>query len=800
MKCWPLLLLTALPAYANLTNNATLWTGTNSAPYIALGGDSIMEGYLLSGGWFTTVDPPPGPNAVHGIAGQDPAHILTANASWLTATNYAVQGFSMSGVYAYQLPYVTALKPKYFLVADGINDISGGGLAQIPTTMAWLNAIYTNCQAVGVKLIIGEVLPCNNGGNYQLYPALNGAYRAFAATNYGVYFMASHDSFGIPPGYTNLIAAYSDDGLHHSAQGQTNYAYCIISKLCEIENGTNVIPDARRFVWSTNTVGVPGDIPNVTTIYTNMASGDSAAHINTALANCPSNQLVYLPAGTYTINTTLKNDGGNGWVLRGAGPGLTFLNDSSAGTVVHIGVSGSWSAGTVITNGYYQGSSNIMVASTAGFVPGALCMLDQLDDTNLVWNVTASGRRICQVATVISTNVNTITIWPPCYYPPVLNDSIGQLALAPKIYHASGQQNTMCGLENLTIDLKGSGDYGVLMEQAYACWVKNVGITNGDGYNMLVVNSARDTFRQLDMRVSPTHGPNHAGITLSGRVSGCLLEDSIFYQIANSMSIGDGGAAGCSGNVFAYNFATDSYQTSFGQYNELWPNHAPHNMFNLMEGNYANGVTSDGYFGSSSHNTVARNVLTGWTPTYPTNNSIAVLLNRWSLHWNVVGNILGTNGVATEYQGTSSGDSNPMIWRLGYPNSGNSSFTGTRPPNAQTNPGDDQSYDKAVEWTLLRDGNYDTKSGTRIYDTNSIAVDHVIPQSFYLSTAPSWWGTMTWPPYNPTNTSAAQIDATNIPAGLRFAGMTSGGTTATASATLGTGTITLGNGKLIFGQ
>src|SRR5258708_26826150 len=56
-------------------------------------------------------------------------------------------------------------------------------------------------------------------------------------------------------------------------------------------------------VWWTNwSTGVVGGIPNVTTIYTNLSpSGNDFLNIQTAVANCPSNQVVYLEAGTYDL-------------------------------------------------------------------------------------------------------------------------------------------------------------------------------------------------------------------------------------------------------------------------------------------------------------------------------------------------------------------------------------------------------------------------------------------------------------------------------------------------------------------
>src|SRR6266567_6396932 len=57
--------------------------------------------------------------------------------------------------------------------------------------------------------------------------------------------------------------------------------------------------------WSSNNVGVVGGIPNVTTIYTNLSPSGNAltdwTSIQISVLLCPSNQVVYLNAGTYYI-------------------------------------------------------------------------------------------------------------------------------------------------------------------------------------------------------------------------------------------------------------------------------------------------------------------------------------------------------------------------------------------------------------------------------------------------------------------------------------------------------------------
>src|SRR2546426_589018 len=83
-----------------------------------------------------------------------------------------------------------------------------------------------------------------------------------------------------------------------------------------------VVPADRQNNWYQ--AGVPGGIPNVTAIYTTLNPGATAAQINTALANCPSNSVVFLNSGTYNLGGATIYIRKDGVVLRGAVNGAGF--------------------------------------------------------------------------------------------------------------------------------------------------------------------------------------------------------------------------------------------------------------------------------------------------------------------------------------------------------------------------------------------------------------------------------------------------------------------------------------------
>ena len=91
------------------------------------------------------------------------------------------------------------------------------------------------------------------------------------------------------------------------------------------------IPSDRRTNWQGN-VGVPGGIPNRTTIYQTISSslGNDSTNaqpaINGAVNSCPDNQVIKLPDGVFKLKTRwcdqCRQTRGN-FTIRGNGPGRT---------------------------------------------------------------------------------------------------------------------------------------------------------------------------------------------------------------------------------------------------------------------------------------------------------------------------------------------------------------------------------------------------------------------------------------------------------------------------------------------
>jgi hypothetical protein len=256
-------------------------------------------------------------------------------------------------------------------------------------------------------------------------------------------------------------------------------------------------------------------------------------------------------------------------------------------------------------------------------------------------------------------------------------------------------------------------------------------------------------------------GPDHQGIDLYQDCSFNLIENNIMYNGGfPGINIGDS-QGGCTGNVIGYNFvyAANTSDPSFAGA-DICVSHGGHNTFNLVEGNIAGGFLSDGYWGSTSHSTVLRNWFTATHPT-ATDNLIAVNVGRWNNYFSLVGNILGSSSFSADglyapempfwyYQ--------QVIYKLGFPNMGNNSYSltwgPTSPPDyrqqaSNNNPGGQlQELDLNVKSTLLRYRNYDYLTATTISDPPNL--NQPIPASLYYQTMPTWWpADVAFPPIGP---------------------------------------------------
>jgi hypothetical protein len=524
---------------------------------------------------------------------------------------------------------------------------------------------------------------------------------------------------------------------------------------------TQVVPQDRRVEWRDN-VGIEGGIPQRGTMCANVtkspynAAGDGttddSAAIRDAIEDCPAGQVVYIPKGTYLISQPIRMK--SDITVRGDGMGRTILKGSS-------GFSGSYLVGFEDKNLWFsnilsssnsisgtasKGSNSLFAAS--GWSKGDYVLIDQLEDPSGSPMITTDGTN--GKCSWCSREDGTRPIGQVAK----LAGSSGQLEI-PLYYSFDSEHNAQvsridpsyiidsAGLEHLTLDNtlshdSGQGNYGIVyMVAAVESWVKNVEMINTHKTGLKMVYGYRNVVRGSVIRKSYEYTSNAGyGLYMTFGASGTLIEDNIFYDLAVGVILN--GAV--SGNVISYNYMTEMKSTTF-------PNsvrngvvfHGGHPVMNLFEGNYLGGpgISADLYWGTSSHNTFLRNsIAIDPSKTVGTAN---ISLWKGQTYYNVVGNVLGTDGHETLYE-SSDLYASPMIYNLDYTNSG--------------------SQNGRTADTILRHGNFDYVSNETVWDPG--VSDRSIEESYYLNGEPEWWANASWPPIGPV------ANRGSIPAKYRY--------------------------------
>jgi hypothetical protein len=549
------------------------------------------------------------------------------------------------------------------------------------------------------------------------------------------------------------------------------YCFLILAATAPLFAAELSIPAARRTTWQGN-VGVPGGIPttwaNCATDACNTLYGGDVSHttINAAIASASNQTVVRIPAGTFTITGVITIVRSN-VVLRGAGRTSTILNMQMTGQQgISTENSSSTEAALALTGGYTQGSTSITVADSSTVAAGDTIYFTQDNDfgtgtdntdSTFMWDSAASASIVRIAANVATSSAGTITFDPPLPYALTagLNPKLVAYTYAPMSY---------VGIENMTLDSAGGFAEAeiIYLHNAYASWVKNVEARNFGNACMQLSTCVRCEIRDNYIHTTYTAGDGY-GIYLYKQNSGTLIEnnviDDMFFSIMGNQSVGA---------VIAYNYSVNIHASTWQE--GINVQHGGHEMMNLYEGNVGTGMMSDGYHGSASHHTIFRNHFNGVDAGSLTLRRIMIDLCRFSHYFNVIGNVLGdSTWAATSYEmaGQNDAGSPPVIYRLGYPNMGNNGYYPANLPNVWLEGGPDAN----VRTTLLRHKNYDYLTASQIVcntatysdegcqGATNVAVGDTIPNSLYLASKPAFFGSLTWPPVNPTGPTVAEIPA-----------------------------------------
>jgi hypothetical protein len=555
---------------------------------------------------------------------------------------------------------------------------------------------------------------------------------------------------------------------------------------------TNTIPDPT-FSASGVTGGIPTSYTQCVVAACNTVSsggiGVTAAQVNAAIAAAPASTYVLLPCAALTFSTGIDWNDKSGVAVRGCGP------QGAANGGTHVVFTGSASCYGAFANwcfrngdnnssgnggaesdqhnsatwtaGYSKGTTSITLATLIrGSKPvvGTMLTLDQLNDTNTdtgtIWvcttndicadeggnafgRVLPNGARSQQqfvTVTAISAGASppwTVTISPGLYMP---NWRSGQ---TPGAWWSSDTPITGSGLEMVSYDTTAtgttSGDRGsVTFFNAMNCWVKGVKSYHAGRAHVLFYQAAHNTIRSSYFDESYDHGSQSYGIeTFLG--SDNLIENNVFHWV--TLPISSNGSS--SGTVIAYNYLDDvKYTASADHMIAGYGVHEGGMDDMLYEGNDGPGWISDMIHGTHHFLTAFRNRFSGKgnggeaVKTIWTN---PIFLYGFSRYYNLVGNVLGTNG----YHNAYATGSDTSIYDLGD----NGCAVGC-------------ASDSLVATTAFRWGNYDVvnaanqfssgevPSGLSLY-ANPLPASQTLPSSIYLSAKPAYFGSNTWPGIGP---------------------------------------------------
>lgn len=540
-----------------------------------------------------------------------------------------------------------------------------------------------------------------------------------------------------------------------------------------------IIPIERTVSWQNN-VGVNGGIPARATISTTLSAGSSLATVQAALNAAAASNVVVLSPGTYSFAGNLDWQGvANGVVLRGTTNALGHATNTqisfSSGHILWRGSDPYDLAKFVnrvnLSADAAAGATTVTIASNPGWlVTNKLYVIDQLADSAFVslggledtttantecrWcNQLSEDRtagQMVKVLTVAGSGPYTVNLELPLIYS-------WRTAKTAQLMSGAYDTTTVTpkegwGIEDVQIEAtySSTGTPIVEADTIQNSWLKNVWSTNSPGgmhslwywsYRISVVDSLFNGSHSLAAGQGYGTGFNYGSAY-------CLCQNNIYIGLHLAMSSSYAGGA----NVFGYNFIKGD-GTDANLFAGLGT-HGSHTMMNLWEGNYSEDkVFFDCIHGSSSHQTLLRNYIIG-THQLGSGVSYAMGNDVYNRSNNIVGNIFGDKANMTVKEHQFPGGADFTVMYLGYTSSSSLSL-------------DSLGHDNDTIGAWIRHGNLFLFNGTSSLDWDGTIADQVIPNSYYLSAKPSWFGDRPWPPFD-TN-SVAQSCYTNLPAGYRYA-------------------------------
>jgi hypothetical protein len=511
------------------------------------------------------------------------------------------------------------------------------------------------------------------------------------------------------------------------------------------------IPSARLPAggWAGN-VGVPGGIPTDYRMFCNVrksipgtalvASGDGllndAPAIAYAVQHCPDHEYVYLPAGKYLLYGPITRKGAMGThqhpfsiELRGDGPALTrLLYHGPTGPIIGFYPGAAEGVVMAIDGGDARGSTRLRLDSSSRFlVPGIYAVVHRKNAE------ATSGHDPGYMKDTASQIVRIVAV----------GDGRKSVALEPALNEAYPSDYLTvavsppfrCGIRDLYLenDLPQNRAHNIQIISGQECWIQNVESNQAAKWHVRLQACARCEVRECFVHDGwDGGGDSMYGVGLFQYCCNNLVEDNIAYHCRHSYVTEYGGQ----GNVFAYNLSLDPVNENQLRTDYLMGDlihHGGDPRWNLWEGNVASDIKFDAVLGGSSDDTAFRNLIRRKGLPTTIYACFGSDVQRGNYDANLVGNV---------YE-------RPLRERDSLRRWG-------------TNQDDGSAIDPQSQATAILDGEYDEATATLVW----AGPDHRLPDSYYLTAKPDWFGDLAWPPIDPRRPESASISS--LPAGRRW--------------------------------
>jgi hypothetical protein len=338
---------------------------------------------------------------------------------------------------------------------------------------------------------------------------------------------------------------------------------------------------------------------------------------------------------------------------------------------------------------------------------------------------------------------------------------------------------TNAGVENLQVyDNNTFATVDILMTATMECWIYGVEVNYTSGDFAEDANGYRNQIANNYFSNSYSHGPGayDAGTLIDYGTSGNLFINNICERGHVGCVMYERGGAR---NVDAYNYAEGSFDD-----NDYWDieavnYHGAHPTFVLHEGNVYNRLYGDTIHGTSSHSTTFRNWWTGTTlicsptgetvsrstvtcsPTgypgqsgtdswYEFQQASGIELSYGNTYFNFIGDVIGSSQAQSleGFSGSALSQADRLLWNSGANRAYGAAFDGEVMGFGDSSDTGSFALDSTMAATTsLFHGIYQNVDGSTTWQSG---LPTTLPNSFFLSSKPSWWTSgIPWPAIGP---------------------------------------------------